>query len=171
VTEERRVFWARKFVEYRVALNGYFRRRVAHPQEAEDLAQEVYMRLLRANGGEHTTIANPEAYLYTVALNLLRERALLQKRKGCDVTLEEAESELIASEPNPDVALDEGRSRRWLADVIKSLPPKFRAALVMHYHHGMTYQEIAAKMGVTDHAVKKNISRGLQACRRKVAKE
>ena len=60
--------------------------------DAEDLAQEVYARLLRADQGERATITNPEAYLYTVAVNLLRERAVLRGHLGQGVTLDEVSS-------------------------------------------------------------------------------
>jgi RNA polymerase sigma factor (sigma-70 family) len=71
---------------------------------------------------------------------------------------------------SPGADLDKTRREQQLAEVLETLPPKFRAAIIMHYRCDMTYEQIATKMGVTTHAVKKNISRGLQACRRKMAK-
>src|SRR6185312_2689862 len=157
--EDRRLFWARKFAEYGSALKGYFHRR-AQGDDVEDLAQEVYLRLLRVDAGENARIANPEAYLYTVAVNLLRERSLLRKRRGQDLNIYEVAEELFSSEPTPEEQASRVERERQLSKVIDSLSPKFRAAILMHYGHELSHQEIAEKLGVTTHAVKKNISRG-----------
>lgn len=168
--EDRRVFWTRKFVEYGSALKGYFRRRAASGDDVEDLAQEVYLRLLRVDAGENTKILNPEAYLYTVAVNLLRERAILRKRRGQDLDVYEVTEELFSPDPGPEEHATRLERERRLSEIINALSPKFKAAIILHYAHDLSHQEIADKLGVTPHAVKKNISRGLQACRRKMSK-
>lgn len=168
--EDRRVFWARKFAEYGSALRGYFRRRADKSEDVEDLAQEVYLRLLRVDAGESSKIANPEAYLYTVAVNLLRERAVLRKRRGRDLDILDVIDELFSPDPTPEEQAVRVEREARLSSVIKDLSPKFRAALVMHYGHDLSHQEIADRLGISVHAVKKNISRGLQACRHKMNK-
>ncbi|MFM7066008.1 MAG: sigma factor, partial [Gammaproteobacteria bacterium] len=55
-------------------LRSFLRRRARPGTEIADLSQEIYLRLLRVP--EPEAIANPEAYLFTVAGNLLRERAV-----------------------------------------------------------------------------------------------
>lgn len=71
---------ARLFLQCRPLLNRYFLRRRAAAWEAEDLVQEVYLRLQRCQvqAGE---IANPEAYLFTIASNLLKEQALRHRHE------------------------------------------------------------------------------------------
>lgn len=64
--------WARIFTEHGATLRGFFIRRGAR-EDAEDLVQETYLRMLRARETRGEAIANPEAYMYTVALNLARE--------------------------------------------------------------------------------------------------
>lgn len=58
-------------------------------EDAEDLVQETYLRLLRAHQDQGEAIANPEAYLYTVALNLAREQAA--RRKQAPLRIDEME--------------------------------------------------------------------------------
>lgn len=168
VTDDRRVYWARKFAEYNSALKGYFLRRVSRLADAEDLAQEVYLRLLRTESTGGVRIKNPEAYLYTVAVNLLRERAILSRR-GQNIALEDVAAELISPEVSGEESVACGERERKLAEVIDGLPHRTRAAIIMHYRDGLTYRNIAEKTGVTVHAVKQSISRGLQNCRRKTA--
>lgn len=58
---------------YRPALVSYFARRIGTMAEAEDLTQEVFMRLAGAN---LESIEKPEAYLFSIASNLLRDREI-----------------------------------------------------------------------------------------------
>ena len=62
------------FMTYQSALRAYFYKRVRRRADAEELAQEVYLRLLRVP--DVTAILNPEAYLYAIAKNLVKEYAL-----------------------------------------------------------------------------------------------
>src|SRR4030095_14404768 len=68
----------RLFAEHRTALEAFFHRRIRTKSDAPDLAQEVYLRMLRVSDAD--AIRNPELYLYTVASNLVKEHAGLQRR-------------------------------------------------------------------------------------------
>src|SRR5687767_659277 len=89
VIDDRRSNWATIFAKHQTLLTRFFRRRVSHTWDAQDLTQEVYLRLLRAD--ERELIRNPEGYLRTVANNLLREYAVL--RKGVSVPYDALEAE------------------------------------------------------------------------------
>lgn len=162
--------WTNLFVEHRRALRGFFARRGAH-EEAEDMVQETYLRLLRAHGSQGGAIANPEAYLYTVATNLVREQAA--RRRPSPLPMEELEQlslTLAAGEAADDVAERQQRQQR-LQELVASLPDSTRAVLVMQYRDGLSYRQIAERMGVSAHMVKKHVVRGLSACRRALADE
>jgi len=60
----------RLFTEHRAGLQSFFRRRIRSKSDAPDLAQEVYLRMLRISDQE--AIRNPVHYLYTVANNLVK---------------------------------------------------------------------------------------------------
>ena len=70
--------------------------------------------------------------------------------------------------PEEEVDL-EGRMAR-ITQMIDALPPKPRAALVLQYRDGLTYEEIAERLGVTTHAVKKYVMQGLALCRKHLAR-
>ena len=81
-------YWVeRLFAEHRGALQAFFRRRIRSKAEAPDLAQEVYLRMLRSS--DHEAIRNHVVYLYTVANNLLKEHAVLE-RLECVVVAKES---------------------------------------------------------------------------------
>ncbi|KAF1017076.1 MAG: putative RNA polymerase sigma factor FecI [Stenotrophomonas maltophilia] len=160
--------WARIFTEHGATLRGFFIRRGAR-EDAEDLVQETYLRMLRAREARGEAIANPEAYLYTVALNLAREQAVRQQQ----VTLQnddiEAFSNLLRS---ADAAEDDAvrlQRQRRLQELLVGLPDRTRAVLVMQYRDSMSYLQIAERIGISTHMVKKHVVNGLAACRRALA--
>jgi RNA polymerase sigma-70 factor (ECF subfamily) len=57
-----------------------------------------------------------------------------------------------------------------LRTVLIELSPKCRAAVLMHYSHNLSYQEIAERLGVSSHMVKKYLARALVHCRRRMSR-
>lgn len=170
MSSDRGPFWARMFVTHQGALNGFFRRRVAHRWDAQDLAQEVFVRLLRVDGGEDSIIANPEAYLFTVASNLVKEHAVLQKRRGLSVDIAQMLPELESPQGTPEAEAEREFRRERLYAAIDRLPPRCKAVMLMQHRDGMSYQEIAVQLGVSSHMVKKYVVKALALCRRGLAR-
>src|SRR6202051_1389662 len=73
----------RLFAEQYAALVAFFYRRTRTKADAPDLAQEVYLRMLRVK--DLDAIQSPQSYLFTVASNLLKEDAVLQRKRGSRV--------------------------------------------------------------------------------------
>ncbi|MEL1264851.1 sigma-70 family RNA polymerase sigma factor [Pseudoxanthomonas putridarboris] len=168
MAEQARRGLARMFAEHGPVLRGFFTRRGAK-EEAEDMVQETYLRLLRAHQCEGGAIANPEAYLFTVALNLAREQAM--RRRWSLVPIEELENvaTLLAAEESVEDAADRAQRRQRLQALLGTLPERTRAVLVMQYRDGMSYKQIAERLGVSPHMVKKHVVRGLSVCRQALA--
>src|ERR1700688_2874203 len=78
----------RLFAEHRGALQTFFLRRICAKADALDLAQEVYVRMLRIS--DEAAIRNPVHYLYTVANNLVKEHAVLDRRQASGIDIDEA---------------------------------------------------------------------------------
>lgn len=164
MSDGRRNYWNRIFAEHGPSLATFIRRRVRRADDASDLTQELYLRLLRADRTE--LIRNPEAYLYTVAVNLLREQAVLDRRWAHTVEAADPPSDpALVDFCTPEEQVDlQGRLSR-AADLVEMLPAKFRAVLVLQYRDGLSYEEIAARLGVSTHLVKKYVMQGLSLCR------
>lgn len=164
--DDKRAFWARMFAKHHSALNGFFRRRIAHPWDAQDLAQEVYLRLLRVDSREDgEAIGNPEAYLYTVAANLVKEHGVLQKRVPASVDIAAVFPELEAPGGSAQDELERESRQRWLMETLERLPPKCKAVMIMQYRDNMSYEEMALVLGVSTHMVKKYVVKALAQCR------
>ncbi|WP_093138468.1 RNA polymerase sigma factor [Pseudoxanthomonas sp. GM95] len=156
------------FAEQRPVLRGFFVRRGAH-EEAEDMVQETYLRLLRAHQSQGEAIANPEAYLFTVALNLAREQAVRRRRTPLPIEDVEHITSLLADEDSVEDATARDQRRTRLQALLGTLPEHTRAVLVMQYRDGLSYKQIAERMGVSSHMVKKHVTRGLSVCRQALA--
>ena len=154
----------RLFAGNRTALLSFFRRFVQEPSDAWDLAQEVYLRMLRVR--DTGNIQNPEGYLFTVAANLVRERGAVQRRRGFEVDAGDEAIQLYLSEvSNIDHEIDHALRVRRLQEVVKQLPPKGQAAIMLQYVHGMSHKEIAERIGISPRMVKKYLAKGIAHCR------
>lgn len=167
VSETRKVLIERLFAAHGTALQAFFRRRIRTKPEAPDLTQEVYLRMLRVADAE--MIRNPEGYLYSVASNLAKERAVLERRRATDRDIADADlASLLSDTPCFDEAVDTEMRVARLREVLMQLTPKCRAAVVMQYRYDMTYQEIADQLGISIHMVKKYLAQGLALCRKRM---
>ena len=159
----------RLFTEHRGALQAFFRRRVRSKADVPDLAQEVYLRMLRVS--DHDAIRNPVGYLYTVANNLVKEHAVLERRQASGVDVDEVEThEQLASLPAFDADLDAMQRAERLRVVLKQLRPKCQAAVTLRFTDGLSYREVAVRLGVSPQMAKKYVAQALVHCRRRMAR-
>ena len=145
--------------QYGPALRRYFRRR-AGAAEAEDLVQEVFVRLVARSGGE--AVADVERYLFRIANNVLISRhrhdtALV--RRADDAAHEPLDK---ADEISPERALIGKQALSALAVAVRDLPPRTREAFVYHRFEEMTYAAIAERMGISASGVEKLIQRAME---------
>ncbi len=116
-------------------------------------------------------IRNPEAYLYTVASNLAKEHALRLSRTSSHLDIDDPiVQEQLAELPRIADDLDGAQRIRRLREVLRGLSPKCRATVELQYWHGLRYEEIALRLGISTNMVKKYLSQALVHCRRKMAR-
>lgn len=148
----------------------FFVSRLRDPTEAQDLAQETYLRLLRVEHPE--LIRRPDVYLFTIAVNLVRERALKKATRPLQVALEDMPTEDFPNESaffegaTPEGAAIQAHRMRQLERTLERLSPKARAALIWHRRDGKTYEEIGERLGISRNMVKKYLSRAVAQCRK-----
>jgi RNA polymerase sigma factor (sigma-70 family) len=169
MTEPGNAFVERLFARHRDALQAFFYRRIRTKSDAADLAQEVYLRMLRVSDAD--AIRNPEAYLYTVAGNLLKENAVVDRRQATGTEFKDDEGlPPLGDWPGFDAPLDADQRSERLRVVLRQLSPKCRAAVVLHYRYELSYEEIAARLEVSSHMVKKYLAQALSHCRLRMAR-
>jgi RNA polymerase sigma-70 factor (ECF subfamily) len=143
----------------RAAYQAYYRRLVAtlygltgDHGEAQDLVQEAYARAL-ARPKVFLDVADPEAWLRTVAVNLARTR--WRRRRLLD-TLVRTGRITVAPETVPGVSAD----RVLLVDALQRLSRPTRETIVLHHLADMSVHEVAETLGVPVGTVKARLSRG-----------
>jgi RNA polymerase sigma-70 factor (ECF subfamily) len=157
----------RLFAEQSDALRDFFRWRVPRRADVEEYVQDVYLRILKMSDTD--TIRDPEAYLFTVARNLLAERSMLTRRERGNLDVNDPNvQEQLSEVPSFGGQIDAERRIKRLREVLRELAPKPHAAVVLHYWHGLSYEEVAEKLGVSTHSVKKYLKQALALCRRRM---
>jgi RNA polymerase sigma-70 factor (ECF subfamily) len=152
------------FEQYRPELRRFLRGRTHQAQTANDLAQEVYLRILRFPPSE--VVLQPQAYLYRVASNVVHDFNLRAQAER--VTYDSEIVESLAERPT-ELAADHLEERiatqQELARALAPLPPAWQAALILRKRDGLSYVEIAKELGVSVHAIKKYIARAVAELR------
>ena len=144
------------------ALRAYLQARFPTLGDHDDLVQETYTRLLRAqaNGG----VRFPKAFLFTAARNAAFD---LFRRRGAKPT--EAVTDLVeltVLEDRPEVGeqLDQNYELEVLADAVRALPDRCRQVIMLRYLDGLAYKEIADQLGISAETVKVHMAKGMRRC-------
>ena len=138
-------------------------RRTATSADAQDLAQEVYLRLLRVDRMD--LVRQPRSYLLRIAANLLHEWRL-KARQSMPHGAEDLEMLASIESPERD-AVAASRAKRLAAELSR-LPAPVRAALVLQIRDGLSYEQIAVQMNVTPRMIKRYLLTALSALRARV---
>jgi RNA polymerase sigma-70 factor (ECF subfamily) len=140
----------------------FFRKQVG-PDEAPDLVQETFTRLLRS--GAFDRVENPAAYLTRSARNLLIERARRKTREQ-RIALPYDEGRDAPVQPEQAWRIEEADVRRIYRRTLRAMPRRTRRIFLMHRLKGMSYREIAKQTGISDKGVQHHMMRALARCRR-----
>ncbi|HTT40234.1 MAG TPA: RNA polymerase sigma factor [Burkholderiales bacterium] len=162
-----RSFVERLFLEHGSALEAFLYRRTGSHADAIELAQETYVRMLQIK--DVAGILDPRAYMFTVAARLASEHFARQHRaRGTlDISDPVLEPEL-AHDPSFAEQIDQAQSAIRLDEVLAELPARWRAAFWLQHAHGMSYEEIARQLEVSKETVKKDLSKVMQHCRKRL---
>lgn len=133
-------------------------RMLGDPGEAEDAAQESFLRAYRG-----LDRFNPDRSFKTWLLSIASHYCIdqLRKRRLVTVPLDSMQPgmERPDASPGPEAAVSSGESRREVEGLLRALGAKDRATVVLRYWYDMSYEEIAAALSLTVSAVKSRLHR------------
>lgn len=137
----------------------FFARHRASSSDAQDLAQETFLRFTRADQAAPGTLEKPVEFLRTIALNLLRKRVRATVRHHESAHFIPDDDEIVA--PDELRRLEARDSLARLEVAMERLNPKTRDVFFAHRLHGKSYAEIADAMGMTVKGVEKQMSKAI----------
>jgi len=151
----------RLFREHNEALVRFLCGRLGSRNEALEIAQEAYVRLLSLE--EPGAVSYLRAFLFKTAVNLAIDRR--RRDQSYDKVAERQPFAEFTDNRTPERELSGEQSLRHMEHLIEALPAKCRAAFVMSQIHGLDAATIAARLGITDSMVRKYVLRALLRCR------
>ena len=143
---------------YRSALMAFFFRRLRNASEAEDLTQDVFVRLAASKA---ITVENADAYIFQIAANILRDRGRRERVRTDFRTdmehLEGAGFEAI----DPDRVLEGRETLAEIVAALQELPERTRAIFLLVRIEKLKQAEIAAHYAISVSAVEKHLRRAV----------
>ncbi len=157
---------------YRRRLMGYFLRRLGDHQEAEDLTQEVFLRLYRCRH-RYQPKARFATWLFRISSNVLRNalRTRVRRPMVCIGTLtalaveQEAGPRAERRQPGPSAPLEQDEVAGAVRAAVSALGGRQRMALELHQFKSHTYAEVAAELATTPDAAKSLLHRARRQLR------
>lgn len=152
----------RLFRDHNDSLIRFLTLRLHSRQEAREVAQEAYVRLLQL---ERTDVSGfLRAYLFRIAGNLAIDRL---RRRAAEVRSQEAElfSDLFERPPEPEALAMQGERVAQVRAFLGELPQPVRDAFLMFRTEDMDQETIAGRLGISDRMVRNHVARALMYCR------
>ncbi|WP_236655833.1 RNA polymerase sigma factor SigE [Streptacidiphilus jiangxiensis] len=133
-------------------------RLTGNQHDAEDLTQEVFVRVFRSLSTY--TPGTFEGWLHRITTNLFLDMVRRKQRIRFDALADDAAERLPSREPSPAQQFHDTHFDADVQHALDSLAPEFRAAVVLCDIEGLSYEEIAATLGVKLGTVRSRIHRG-----------
>ncbi|MFF0010182.1 RNA polymerase sigma factor SigE [Streptomyces sp. NPDC005374] len=142
-------------------------RLTGNQHDAEDLTQEVFVRVFRSLSTY--TPGTFEGWLHRITTNLFLDMVRRKQRIRFDALGEDAAERLPSREPSPQQVFNDAHFDADVQQALDTLAPEFRAAVVLCDIEGLSYEEIAATLGVKLGTVRSRIHRGRSQLRKALA--
>ncbi|GAB4077498.1 RNA polymerase sigma factor SigE [Nostocoides australiense] len=126
--------------------------------DAEDLTHDVFIRVFRSLGSY--TPGNFEGWLHRITTNVFLDKMRRKQRIRFDALSDEASARIPSRELSPEQAYADRHFDDDVQRALDALPPDFRAAVVLCDIEGLSYEEIAATLGIKLGTVRSRIHRG-----------
>lgn len=142
---------------WRSPLMAFFRRRVDNQSEAEDLTQEVFVRIFRSSDGT----VPADVYVFQIAANLLtdRSRRLRVRNRFRDQMLLDLDRDIEPIDPHR-IAASRERMRAFTS-AVSELPDRTRTIFILYKLENMSQETIGRTYGISASAVKQHVAKAM----------
>ncbi|MEE4362100.1 MAG: RNA polymerase sigma factor [Pseudomonadales bacterium] len=154
----------RVFMKHKPALRRLVRRHLAPGVDAEDVLQEAFVKAYAAE--LKNVVEHPKPFLFQVARNTALADLRRSQGSPIDGTVDFEATALPTHTTAGDgtEALDSRRKLRAFTMAVVRLPPKCRKAFLLRRMEGLSYKQIANRMGISVSAAEKHVALGLVRC-------
>jgi RNA polymerase sigma-70 factor (ECF subfamily) len=154
---------------YRLPLVNYFRRMVRDQALAEDLAQEVFLRVYKSRE-RYQPDARFTTWLYRIATNLALNAIRDRKDEVSDTPGDDSGGgstleRFVDSRPSVEQQLVQADRERLIRQAVEALPQNQRLAVILHKYQEVEYRQIAGILSVSESAVKSLLFRAYETLR------
>jgi len=164
--EDGRSALIRLYLERRPDLVRFFTVRLRSPTAAEDLVQDIYVRLSGLD--RPPELQNPMAYLYRLGSNLMLDRIRGERRMAhrdgawLDSQTTRLGGHEVSAEPSAETAVAARQRLARLTEALAELSPQTQRVFRMHKFEGLSHPEVAAALGISRSAVEKHMMTALR---------
>jgi RNA polymerase sigma factor (sigma-70 family) len=156
----------RMAVRYYDRLVRFLKRHSRSMEDAADLAQDTFARL---SSTDFRQINKPESFLFTTALNLLRDHARSAQSRHAAFSVPVEDMQLICPAPQVERVLD-GEQRMCVVEAaLRELSPKCRAVFVLFHFDGVSQRDIADRLRISVSMVEKYVKQAVNHCEKRLA--
>ena len=151
--------------QYYGRLLRFLKRRGRSMEDAADLAQDTFARL---SSTDLRQVQKPESFLFTTALNLLRDQARSAQARHAALSVPVEDNQLICPAPQVDRVLDGEQRMRVLETALHELSPKCRAVFVLFHFDGLSQRDIADQLRISVSMVEKYVRQAVNHCQKRL---
>jgi RNA polymerase sigma factor (sigma-70 family) len=152
---------------YHDSLIQFLRQRLRVPEDAFDVAQEAYIRMMQYQDSRQ--IRSPSSMLFRIAINVANDLGRAELARGAANQCSVDDLDIVSDAPSVERQLTASEDLALLYTVIEELPPKCRQVFLLSRVRRMTYGQIAVRCGISKKMVEKHISHALAVCMRNVS--
>ncbi len=154
------------YLSKRTQLVRFFTVRTSSSAEAEDIVQEIFMKISHLDSA---TVENHAAFLYKLGTNVMLDRMRAKRRaearESAYFDVEVGDGSRIdpsTSAPSPEDTWHSKRRLQEVMGVLETFPPQRRRVFTMHKIDGQSYSEVAQALGISKSAVEKHMMAALK---------
>ncbi len=155
-------WFAEQVQPHELALRSYLRGLFPTLPDVDDLVQESYARLIRAN--QTSRISYVKAFLFTTARNAALDLFRRRQVVTIDAVGDLSDLPVVVEAPDAAEAVSKQQELDLLADAVRSLPERCRQVLTLRLLYGMPQKEIASQLKISEHTVKAQLAKGMRRC-------